>query len=120
MTNDSPHLRLGIIGIVAISLFASLVARLYFLQVLAGPEYQVAAETNRVRIVSEPAPRGRILDAEGDVIVDNREMVVVTVEPAVNMRRLEFVKVLQWTPPVATPEPTPPPNEEPAPPPTNP
>jgi penicillin-binding protein 2 len=79
VTNDSPRLRLGIVGIVAISLFASLLARLWFLQILAGPEYQVAAATNRVRIVSEPAPRGRILDAERKVIVDNRQMVVVTV-----------------------------------------
>jgi penicillin-binding protein 2 len=80
MSSDSPRLRLGILGIVAVSLFATLFARLYFLQVLEAPAYRVAAETNRVRTVSLPAPRGRILDAEGRVLVDNRSSVVVTLD----------------------------------------
>ena len=65
MTADTPRLRLAIVGIVALSLFAALFARLYFLQVLASPEYKLAARANQVRVVSEPAPRGRILDRNG-------------------------------------------------------
>ena len=48
-----------------ISLFAALFARLWFLQVMTAPEYQVAAENNRVRVVQVEAPRGRILDRNG-------------------------------------------------------
>jgi penicillin-binding protein 2 len=80
MTTDTPRLRLAILGVVVISLFAALFARLWFLQILAAPTYQVAAESNRVRVVQEEAPRGRILDRQGRVIVENRVSIVVTVE----------------------------------------
>src|SRR5688572_357027 len=80
MTADTPRLRLAIVGIVALSLFAALFARLYFLQVLAAPEYKLAAQANQVRIVSEPAPRGRILDRNGNVLVDNRASNVVAID----------------------------------------
>lgn len=81
MDADSPRLRLSILGIVAISLFAALFARLWYLQVMAAPEFQVEAQANRVRTVTEEAPRGRILDIKGRVIVDNRTSLVVTVNP---------------------------------------
>src|SRR3954453_7968898 len=80
MTADTPKLRLAIIGIVALSLFAALFTRLYFLQVLAAPEYKLAAEANQVRVVSAPAPRGRILDRNGKVLVDNRASNVVAID----------------------------------------
>ena len=80
MTADTPRLRLAIVGIVALSLFAALFARLYFLQVLASPEYKLAAEANQVRIVPEPAPRGRILDRNGKVLVENRASNVVAID----------------------------------------
>lgn len=80
MTADTPRLRLAIVGIVALSLFAALFARLYFLQVLAAPEYQLAAAANQVRVVPEPAPRGRILDRNGLVLVDNRASNVVAID----------------------------------------
>jgi penicillin-binding protein 2 len=81
MDNQSPRLRLSILGIVALSLFGALFARLWYLQVMAAPEYKVEAQANRVRTVTEEAPRGRILDAKGRVIVDNRTSRVVTVDP---------------------------------------
>lgn len=80
MTSDTPRLRLAIVGIVALSLFAALFTRLYFLQVLAAPEYKLQAQANQVRVVSEPAPRGRILDAWGRVLVDNRASNVVAID----------------------------------------
>ena len=81
MENESPRLRLSILGIVALSLFGALFARLWFLQVMAAPEFKVEAQANRVRTVTEEAPRGRILDAKGRVIVDNRTSRVVKVDP---------------------------------------
>lgn len=80
MTSDTPRLRLAIVGIVALSLFAAMFSRLYFLQVLAAPEYKLQAQANQVRVVSEPAPRGRILDAWGRVLVDNRASNVVAID----------------------------------------
>jgi penicillin-binding protein 2 len=75
-----PRLRLSIVAVVSLALFVSLFARLYDLQVVSAGDYQVQAEANRVRTVQVPAPRGRILDRKGRVIVDNRVAVVVAVD----------------------------------------
>jgi penicillin-binding protein 2 len=75
-----PRLRLSLVAVVAVALFASLFARLYDLQVVGSDKYQIQAEANRVRTVQVPAPRGRILDRNGKVIVDNRVAVVVAVD----------------------------------------
>ncbi len=50
---------------------------LWRLQVLGAAEYRVLAEQNRVRKVPVLAARGRILDREGRVIVDNYPSVTV-------------------------------------------
>jgi len=73
-------LRLAVLGVVAVSLFGALITRLWYLQVLTAPSYQLAAEQNQVRLIPLPAPRGRILDRHGEVIVDNRMSTVVTVD----------------------------------------
>jgi penicillin-binding protein 2 len=75
---ESPRLRLSVMGIIVISLFAALFSRLWYLQVMDSQNFQVAAKANQVRLVYEPAPRGRILDRNGAVIVDNRFRFVVT------------------------------------------
>jgi penicillin-binding protein 2 len=78
-----PRLRLSLVALVAVGLFASLFTRLYDLQVVGSDEYQVQAEANRVRTVQVPAPRGRILDRKGKVLVDNRVAVVVAIDRSV-------------------------------------
>ncbi|HZA77790.1 MAG TPA: penicillin-binding protein 2 [Acidimicrobiales bacterium] len=75
-----PRLRLSMLAVVATALFASLFARLYDLQVVGSSDYQVQAEANRVRTVQVPAPRGRIVDRNGKVLVDNRVAVVVAID----------------------------------------
>src|SRR5436305_4835386 len=82
MTLEWPRLRLGVVAIVIVSLFAALLARLWYLQVLAGPTYRVQADVNRVRTIYTEAPRGRILDRQGRVVVDNKvsDAVVVSRE----------------------------------------
>ncbi len=80
MSRPTPRMRLGVLGIVAVCLLGALFARLWFLQVLAAPEFQVAAEDNRVRVVAAEAPRGRTLDRTGEVIVGNRDSITITVD----------------------------------------
>ncbi len=75
-----PQLRLTVIGIVVISLFVALTTRLWYLQIMAGSEYKLAATENQVRIIHEPAPRGRILDRDGQVLVDNRISYVIAID----------------------------------------
>ncbi|ADW67959.1 penicillin-binding protein 2 [Granulicella tundricola] len=48
-----------------------LVSGLWNLQVLGAENYKAAAEANRIRKVPVLAPRGRIFDREGRLIVDN-------------------------------------------------
>jgi penicillin-binding protein 2 len=77
---DSPRLRLGVLGVVAVSLFVALFARLWYLQVLTSPDFQVQAAALQQRVIIEPAPRGRILDRNGVVLVDNELSYVVTLD----------------------------------------
>jgi penicillin-binding protein 2 len=65
-------LRVAVLGGVAVALFAVLFFRLWNLQVLDGDKYLAEAKNNRTREFKVIAPRGDILDREGDVIVDNR------------------------------------------------
>src|SRR5215217_1144058 len=60
-------------------MFASLFTRLWFLQVLAAEKYRSEVGDNVVRTLETPAKRGRILDDHGDVLVDDRTSVVITV-----------------------------------------
>lgn len=80
MRTDGPRLRLAVLGIVAVSLFAALFTRLWYLQVLASPQYELQATALQRRIVVEPAPRGRILDRNGTVLVDNRLSYIVSLD----------------------------------------
>jgi hypothetical protein len=61
VNGDSPRLRLSVVGIVAVSLFAALFARLWYLQVMAADEYQVAARTNSTRTVPVEAARNAMV-----------------------------------------------------------
>jgi penicillin-binding protein 2 len=72
-------LRVAIIGSVALAMFAVIFFRLWFLQVLSGEAYAHQAQTNRQRPLDIPAPRGQILDRNGNVLVDSRQAIVVQI-----------------------------------------
>jgi penicillin-binding protein 2 len=65
-------LRVAVMGGIAVALFAVLFFRLWNLQVLSGDEYLAEAKNNRTHEVKVIAPRGDILDRNGEVLVDNR------------------------------------------------
>jgi penicillin-binding protein 2 len=75
-------LRVAIFGGVALALFAIVFFRLWYLQVLSGDKYLAEARGNRVRELRIQAPRGKIVDRNGKVIVQNRQAVVVELDPA--------------------------------------
>src|SRR3954471_4709176 len=74
-------LRVAILGGIALVLFAIIFFRLWYLQVLSGDKYLAEANDNRVREVKVEAPRGRIVDRSGPLLVDNRTALVVQVNP---------------------------------------
>ena len=65
-------LRVAMLGGIAVLLFAVLFFRLWVLQVLSAESYQTAAAASQARTVRVQAPRGRILDINGHVLVGNR------------------------------------------------
>jgi len=78
---ESTRLRLTFLTLLVVSLFVLLFARLWFLQVMAGERYADRAEGNAVRTIATEAPRGKLLDRDGDVLVRNRYAMVVSVQP---------------------------------------
>jgi penicillin-binding protein 2 len=80
---DRVTLRLAVFGILVFAAFVALFSRLWFLQVLAADEYRGLARENRVRRVFTEPDRGRILDRDGKVLVDNRESLSITVASSV-------------------------------------
>lgn len=70
--NQQTILRAGILGAIAIALFVTLIVRLWALQIISGNEYLRIAQNNQVRTVRLQAPRGPIIDIEGDALVKNR------------------------------------------------
>jgi penicillin-binding protein 2 len=75
-------MRVAIFGAVALALFAIVFFRLWYLQVLSGEQYLAQANSNRVRALPIPAPRGRIVDRDGKVIVQNEFAAVIEVDPS--------------------------------------
>ena len=74
-------LRVAIIGGFALTMFAIIFFRLWYLQVLSGQQYAKAASINFVRKVDVPAQRGEILDRYGNVLVDSRPSLNVVLSP---------------------------------------
>ena len=64
-------LRIGILGMIVLAVFALLFLRLWALQVLSGNQYLNAAQNNQLRTVRLQAPRGPIVDRYGEVLVGN-------------------------------------------------
>src|SRR5262245_52311142 len=65
-------LRLQIIYYLAIVIFAALIARLWYLQVINSQGFMQRAEANRIRVIPIPAPRGTIFDRKGKALVTSK------------------------------------------------
>src|ERR671911_1485047 len=80
----SPQLawRVAVLGGIAFVLFAIVFFRLWYLQVLSGDQYLAEANDNQVRQERIQAPRGDVVDRNGDVIVTNRRAIVVEISPS--------------------------------------
>jgi penicillin-binding protein 2 len=75
-------LRVAVLGGIAMAMFAIVFFRLWYLQVLSGEHYVQQANANRARDLPIPAPRGQILDQEGQPIVTSRTTNAVQIVPS--------------------------------------
>jgi len=91
-------LRVAILGAVGLFAFTLVFMRLWYLQVLSGDRYLEAANNNRVREIRVQAPRGKVLDRRGEVLVDNRTGLALQIQadrlPADRGERTELFRRL--------------------------
>lgn len=80
-------LRLGSYIIAAVFIFFCL--KLWQLQVMDGDKYRALSESNRLRIVKTPAPRGIIFDRNGTALVKDIPFFSVSISPE-SLKRLDL------------------------------
>ena len=71
--------RFVVLSLLAVIIFALLLLRLWYLQVISVERYQTLSERNRIRYIPISAPRGVIYDRDGDLLVANRPAFTVSV-----------------------------------------
>ncbi|MDO9151850.1 MAG: penicillin-binding protein 2 [Methylotenera sp.] len=76
------RLRLGVAGLLVLSLFALLASRFYYLQIIQYNHYQTLAENNRISLVPTIPNRGLILDKNGVVLAHNFFVYTLEITPA--------------------------------------
>lgn len=67
----------GVIGLV----MATLLFRIWFLQIVDGAYYEEVAKGNRIRVIPQEAPRGIIYDRRGTILAYNRPAFNVQIIP---------------------------------------
>jgi penicillin-binding protein 2 len=82
MTKGNRQVRVVTLAIVVAVVFIVLAARLWYLQILTGTEYSVAAQATQTLEVKDPAQRGVIRDRDGEVLANNVPGLNVTVTPS--------------------------------------
>ena len=85
------RVRMSIVGVIVLALFCALFARLWYLQVAATSDFAAAAQSNSVRVINEPPIRGRILDAKGRPLVENRIANVITIDRQLSAEKRDMV-----------------------------
>ncbi|MDP6833644.1 MAG: penicillin-binding protein 2, partial [Prochlorococcaceae cyanobacterium ETNP1_MAG_9] len=61
--------------------FGSITARLFWLQVLQGSFYRKLSDENRIRLISRPPVRGRLLDLRGKTLADSKVTYALSIQP---------------------------------------
>lgn len=76
------NLRIAILGAVVVAAIATVLLRLWSLQILDGQHYRTLAQDHGVLDVRVHPPRGEILDRNGKVLVDNRTVMTLQLRPS--------------------------------------
>jgi penicillin-binding protein 2 len=73
--------RTGILQYALVFMIGTLVSVFWYVQVLRGRHYRMQADNNQSRIIPLVAPRGPLLDREGEVLVENRPSFSIILRP---------------------------------------
>src|SRR6478609_3187151 len=80
MAVDKRSSRLGVLAVVAVLLLGILGTRLWFLQGTQQAAYQAKVTASKTRVVYVPPERGRIFDAKGRILADNRQVMTIAID----------------------------------------
>ena len=80
--NAGLRIRVWLLGIFALMLFAVLTVQLVRLQIFRQEEFEALATINRIRNENLPAERGLIFDRDGNALVENVPAFAISVVPA--------------------------------------
>ncbi len=80
MAADKSSSRMRVLGLVAVLLLGVLGTRLWFLQGTQQAAYQAKVTTSKTRVVYVPPERGRIFDADGRILADNRQVLTIAID----------------------------------------
>jgi len=86
LTKGNMQVRVLSLAVLIALVFTVLGARLWYLQVLTGEEYNVMAQNTGTMTVKDPAQRGVIYDRDGEILANNVPGLNVTVIPNEIMR----------------------------------
>ncbi|HWG01904.1 MAG TPA: penicillin-binding protein 2 [Trebonia sp.] len=71
--------RLAVLYLIVAAMIAALGGRLWYVQVMSGPQLKTLADANQTRDIVVPAVRGGIVDDQGKALVTNQTAMVVSV-----------------------------------------
>jgi penicillin-binding protein 2 len=92
--NRLPQGRLAVVSYVIVGMIGVLLIGFWKLQVIDSEKYAQWAERNRIRSIPVIAPRGRMLDRDGRVLVDNYpsfSVLLLRDDPALVMKNLPAI-----------------------------
>jgi penicillin-binding protein 2 len=81
MTKGNMQVRVVSLAVLIAAVFLVLGARLWYLQVLTGQDYTLAARATQHTNIKIPAQRGVIYDRDGEILANNKPGLNVTVIP---------------------------------------
>ena len=70
--------RISFVFLIVFILFSVLIFRVAYIQLIEGKDYLFISEVNSTKTIPISAPRGWILDKNGEVLVDNKPVYTVT------------------------------------------
>ncbi len=92
--NRLPQARLAVVSYVIVGMIGLLLIGFWKLQVIDSDKYSQWADRNRIRSIPVIAPRGRMLDRDGRVLVDNYpsfSVLLLRDDPALVMKELPMI-----------------------------
>jgi penicillin-binding protein 2 len=95
MAIDRRAARLGVLALVGVMLFGLLGTRLWFLQTVQQETLQSEVNATKLRRVALLPERGRIFDADGRILADNRLVLTVVVDREVIRKEAERTELFR-------------------------